>query len=330
MNRTSARSTRRLLALSCYFGLVPLLALLRIGREDNFLRHHKAQALATLLWTLPLVVLAFAGLGVLTHLISAQTFLFDLDLAWPVVDGYFVTLWVLGAVWGLLWLAGMGLALAGSVRRLPLIRGDRNRWVQGLAMGWSCLLAVTLMSLGALGWHASRLARSGGGPAQVYLLFDPSGYESLGTWGPKMLFYRVSRAATARWGPGSAVVATMSRESFSQALEHGRMVVLLVHGDKGRIVTRDLVVALPRGLPRTGRYLDLKSRRTGKVEPVKAGDNLQILYNSGCKTGLLGQTWAWQQRLAPTEVIVFDRVSGGLEHLWWTWFDAPKRLQTVQ
>lgn len=328
--RRAVSPVSRLLALSCYLGVAPLWALFRVRRDDAYLRHHQAQGLAVLLLAVPLLLLALAGSLLLTDLLAGEPFLFDLELTWPAVRGYFVALSVAGAVWGLVCLAGMGLALAGSTRRPPLVRGDRSRLAQGLAMVWSCCVLAAVLLLAALAWHAQRLARTGGGPASAYLLFDPRGFEAFGTWGPKMLFYPVSREATARWGWGSVVVAPLARETFMSALGHGRLVVLLVHGDEGRIVSAGLEVGLPRGVPRSGRYLDLFDSRTGRTERVKAGPDLQLLYNSGCRTGTRGYAWAWQQRLAPTEVITFGRISGGLEHVLWIWAEAPARLRGIR
>ena len=57
-------------------------------------------------------------------------------------------------------------------------------------------------------------------PAPVYFLFDNRDYPVLGTWGPKLICYRVSRIARQRWGPGSVVVGQIIGKDLRTAITH--------------------------------------------------------------------------------------------------------------
>jgi hypothetical protein len=321
----------RLLALSGYFGFVPLLRLLGVRRDDAYLRHHQAQALATLLSFLPLVLLTLVLLFIDTYLLQHQPLLYELDLATLVERAVYLPLQLLGVVWVVLWLAAMGLALAGSTRRPPLIRGDRSPVAQRLAMAWSGLLLLLVPLLATLALVSRQITCTSGGPAPVYFLFDPRGYEALGTWGPRMLFYRVARQANARWGEGSAVVAPANAGNLKQALEHGRFVVLLVHGgEDGLIGSPDWYVFPYFSGTHATPYLELIDRKGGDRETLQPGKDLRLLYNSGCRTGDRGYDRVWKQVFAPAEVITFNRMSGGLEHLWWIWTEAPERVKAMR
>src|SRR5260370_16614497 len=137
----------RRMAAACYFGLAPLLWLLRRNRDDVYFCHHRNQALATLL------------------------LLFLLLLVWPInllLETYFVRhypgrppnvmivfLPALG-VWSLVFLLGMGMALAGSVRPMPLIaRLARRRCLMRLTLvGTTVLLFLFAVVAGLSPLHA--------------------------------------------------------------------------------------------------------------------------------------------------------------------------------
>ncbi len=330
-NNTGPPLPRRMLALAGYLGLAPWLGFFRASREDPFLRHHRAQALSLLLGLAPLLLLGLAGLLAATHLFTSEDWLFDLELTMPILKGANLALGLLAAGWAVAWLAAMGLALAGSTRRAPFVRGERSRWVQRLAAFWSGSLGVAALLLTGFGLYASHVARSFGAPAPVYLLFDPRGYEVFGSWGPKMMFYPVARQAVARWGTGGAVVAPLGRDSFRQALVHGRFLVLFVHGMEGEIRSAGLTIEPPEPWRRKElRYLSVWDAQREESEVVNAGTDLQFLYITGCRTGRRGYGWHWQRGLAPAEVVTFDRMTGGLEHLWWLWSEAPRRLRRVR
>jgi len=333
-NSTGPPLPRRMLALAGYLGLAPWLGFLPSFREDPFLRHHRAQALVVFLGLAPLLLLGLASLLVMTEIFTDESWLFDFDLidvTRATGSGFALAEGLVAAGWALVWVIAVGLALAGSVRRAPYVRGTGTRWVQGLAVLWSGFLGLAAAFLLVFGLYASHLARSGEGPAPVYFLFDPRGFEGFGSWGPKMAFFPISREANARWGEGSVVVAPFDSRSFRQAIERGRFVVLFVHGTEGAIQSAGMRIEPPPAWQKpAGRYLNVRDLQDGGSEIVPAGADLQLLYITGCRTGARGLGWVWQKGLAPTKVITFDRMTGGLEHLWWLWTEAPRRLKTIR
>jgi hypothetical protein len=184
-------------------------------------------------------------------------------------------------------------------------------------------------------WHACALARDEG-EAAVYVLVDKAGLEELiPHWAVKAAAYRLSLAATRRFGPGSIVVTPLNEDSLRQALRHGHLVMLWCHGSNGAISTEDAVVtAQPLGPPPTERARCVYFYRVEKgqpVLPVKAieiGENLQYVYCSACNAG--EDAAQWNARLAPAHIVTFNRISGGLEHVFWLWFDAPALLEEIR
>ncbi|HEY8506063.1 MAG TPA: hypothetical protein VIL46_15865 [Gemmataceae bacterium] len=329
---TAAGQTRpgwlsRLSAAACYLGLTPLLVLLRVRRDDPHLRHHRGQALAVWLPLLAFLLLCLAGLPLSTWLMirfpdAYRRVMLELP------QGMVIPLAVAG-LWALVPLAGLALALAGSARPLPVVgRMARRRWLRCLALAGNGVLLGSAAVAAALAAHASALVREDG-PAPVYLLYDNVGYEALGAWGPKLAGYRLALAAAERWGPGAAVVAPLGRRTLGQALRHGRFAVLLCHGSDGLITSRDLLVrpansmelALGGGRPFCVLQAD------GSEWELPVGDGLAFVYNSACDAGR--KAGRWQRCLAPAEVVTFDRPSGGIEHIWWLWADAPARLRAL-
>jgi hypothetical protein len=166
--------------------------------------------------------------------------------------------------------------------------------------------------------HASSLAREDAVPAPVYFLYDNQGFEFLGTWGPKLFCYRISRVAQDRWGPGNVVVAPLSRDNLANAIMHGRFVVLIGHGDPEGISTVDKV----------GEGDAVYRVPPSSIPATMHGRDLQLVYLSECYSGQ--KAAEWEQVFAPAEVVTFDRLSGPMEHLWWLGFDAPARLKKIR
>jgi hypothetical protein len=300
----------RLLAVAGYLGLMPLLRLFRVRRQDIFLRHHQAQALATLVPLLVLLLIWTIWLTVEVYLVRhhVQTSLIHAGLTGMTI----VTLGGL-ALWGLTAIVGIGLVIAGSSRPLPLIAWlARRPRLTGLALvGNSVHLALVVLVVG-LAIHASSLAREDTAPAPVYYLYDNRDHAFLGTWGQKLFCYRIARVAHEQWGPGSVVVAPITVENFRAAVTDGRFVVLISHGERGAFTTvEDL-----------GIWPDFPGRT------ATPGKDLQFVYMSACHGG--DKASEWERSFAPTEVLTFDRDSAALEHLWWLWFDAPDRLKEIR
>jgi hypothetical protein len=311
-------SSSRLLVAVGYLGLTPLLRLFRIRRDDEFLRHHQAQALAAsvslflllLIWPIYLTIETYLvrhHVGQTSHYHAAEAV---------------ITIIFLGglSLWGLTSMVAIGMAIAGSTRPLPLVAwlARRPRLMRVALIGNSVLMTLVVLVVG-LAIHASSLAREDAVPAPVYFLYDNQGFEFLGTWGPKLFSYRISRVAQERWGPGSMVVAPLSRANLGTAITHGRLVVLIGHGDAEGILTVDRMPP-----PGVGFY-----RVPPSLIPASMhGKDLQFVYLSECYSG--NKAAEWERVFAPAEVVTFDRLSGPMEHLWWLWFDAPDRLKEIR
>jgi hypothetical protein len=316
------------LAVVCYVGLAPLLRLLRVGRGDEFVSHHRNQALTTLL--LLFLVLLWGLMALLLEVYLVRNVSGrppDFMIAFPPGLG----------VWSLVTLVGVGMALGGSTRPVPLMaRLARSQWLMRVALiGNSVLLSCTVLFV-VLAMYASSITRVDGGPAPVYYLYDSQDTSFLGEFAPKLhaLFcYRVSRVANERWGPGSVLVAPLTAENFRTAVAHGRLVIQIGHGASGAVVTSDGWNIWPdkyaaRGAD--GAVIPLIGLETNDKEPLLAtpGKDLQSVYLSACWAG--EKATAWEQRFAPAEVVSFNRLSAGMEHLWWLWFDAPSHLRRLR
>lgn len=320
----------RWLAVACYFGLAPLLQLLRVGRSDEFFSHHRNQALTTLLLLL-LVLLLYP---------LARSLELYCVLHYPGRPPDFMIAFFAGlGIWGLLSLLGMGMALTGSIRPVPLMtRLARSQWLMRVALIGNSVLMAFVVGVVGLTMHASSLVREDAVPAPVYFLYDSRDYEFLGSAGPKLnaLFcYRVSRVARERWGPGKTVVAPMTAENFRTAIAHGRFVILTAHGQLGALGTVDGWSVWPDKVAMFGGGEDQRVVPViGLVKPnlpttaATPGKDLQFVYVSACDGGKLATEW--EQRFAPAEVVTFNRISIDLEHLWWLWIDAPSRLRGLR
>ena len=177
-----------------------------------------------------------------------------------------------------------------------------------LAFFGNSMLIVFMVIVTGMTLHASSIAGTNVTAAPVYYLYETRGFEMLGEWGPKFICYRVSLAARSRWGSGSTVVAPMTKANLDTAVRHGRFVVLIGHGASGALMTSDNFVIWPHTCAAPGR-------------------ELQFIYLSACEGG--EKASEWNQRFKPAEVVTFDRTTGGIEHLWWFWFNAPDRLREV-
>ena len=323
----------RLLAAACYCGLAPALLPFPRLRQNPFLAHHLGRGAVTFLYLLVVLLLGLVGLGVLTYLLIYDpayghapeekiVFHFGLALIPPAL------------VAGTAWLLGVIVALCGSTWDVLLVGPvARRRFGVRLALTAGVLTWVGVVLLGALAWHACALARDEG-PAPVYVLVDKLGAEKyIPQWAVKLAAYRLSLAATARWGSGSIVVAPLNERSLREAMAHGRLVMLWCHGSSGRFSMPDgYVGATPFFGPLPGRclYLWRPDPATGidLEDTIPLGEELQYVYCSACNAGEAAP--AWQERLAPAQIVTFNRISGGLEHVFWVWFDAPALLPAIR
>jgi hypothetical protein len=325
--RTRPPLPRRLIAASCYLGLAPLAGWLRRCRADGFVRHHSTQALALFLVG---VATAFLGLAV------------SVGWAWVIIHHREVYEAVHGGLDGVLaggvllvlaaaWAFGLGTAVAGSTRPLPLVTrlAARRGCLRTAAAAHLAAYAGIALVIGLVA-HAAALCREEG-PADVYVLYDDMGVA------PRWLFrlgaYRIARAARQRWGPGSTAVAPLDASHLADALRRGRVLILLCHGREGMILKEDLSV-LPPPCREPGQspappfvYVQEGEPRPDRWQTVPVGGNLRLAYITACDGGLYADRW--RQALAPAEVVTFDRLSAMLEHAGWLWLAGPAYIRQL-
>jgi hypothetical protein len=326
----------RLAAVAFYFGLAPLLRPFRFRRDDPFVEHHAAQALATVLLFLAVLLgdcLYWLGLS---YLLVYRRDLYERlpplgRWGAPVRDVLLFAPVFLG--WLIAWLGGLMLALSGSRRTLPLIgRLARRPLLLRLAFAGNASLLAAAALTAAAALHASSLTRDDDAPAAAYLLYDDMGV--IPRWVMNLGFYRVSLAAQAQWGPGSVVVAPLDEHRLRLALRHGRFLFLACHGQGGEITTSGLrITPLPLSeagaVAVPGLYVAAVAddRVCGQWTVLEAGQDLRLVYNSACDSGITAAEW--EQALAPAEVRTFGRLSAVIEHLLWLWSDGPRRVREI-
>jgi uncharacterized membrane protein len=319
----------RLLAGACYLGLGPILSLVGQWRRDVYIRHHRQQALITVL------VLCLVAVGLLTYFAIAVYLVRHYSN--PYMPGL-ATVCLPGlGLWGLLSVVGIVKSMVGSTRSIPLVgRLGRRRSLATLAWFGNCVLAGLFVLVFGLGIHASSLARENAASAPVYYLYDDHDYDFFGPCGPalhKLFFYRVSRVAHERWGPGNVVVQPLTAENFRTAIAQGRFVVLTGHGASGAFTTKDGWTVWP-DTPAMFEEDRQLFPVIGFVKPnfpttsATPGKDLQFVYMSACDAG--EKATEWEQRLAPARVVTFGRLSAAGEHLSWLWCDAPGQLKEIR
>lgn len=298
---------KRVLDISCYLGLAPVFWLLGSDRWEKTSRgYHCRQALA-------LSFLLFLSLFIFTVCFSLHQMILylsrDLFQSLPLEISFYV-LGALLAVCLVLWAAGAASAALGIAPQIPLLsRTTASKRRLLFSVGWTLLLQACLGIIAAGAIHSTQLARAEAAPADVYMLYDDMGY--IPRWVFTLGFYRVSLAATDRWGDGSVVVAPLSEPALSRALQNGRLVFIASHGADGDILLAGNLPYRPRD-----------------VDRASIGPRLQYIYLAGCDTGL--QRVAWEKAFAPAAVKTYDRLSSATEHLLWLLSDGPKTIFTLE
>jgi hypothetical protein len=186
----------------------------------------------------------------------------------------------------------------------------------------------------AIAVHASTLSRQDDEPASAYLLYDDMGI--VPRWVFNVGFYRIARAATERWGPGSVVVAPLDEHHLRLALDNGKFVFLACHGRDGDIVTPYISIfphpLITRELEQWKHEVRVIICDTGDpYQPwtaLPSARSLQLVYNSACDGGAKAEQW--EAAFAPAEVKTFDRLSTVAEHIVWLWYDGPDRVRTME
>jgi uncharacterized membrane protein len=327
----------RLLAVAFYLGLAPVLRPLGCRRDDPFVRHHAAQASMAILVLLAIFSGVLLYWALLTYLILYQRELYErlpCPEGWPVPVRDGIPQGIVLPAWLLVWAWGLVLAARGSGHALPLIgRLARRPRLLLLARVGEALLFVAVLLTTAAALHASSLTRDDDEPAPVYLLYDNMGFVPRWVW--DLGFYRISLAATERWGRGSVVVAPLDEHHLRQALLHGRFVFLACHGRGGYIETSQLWVAPPSPGPvteqtRRGVYVARREAPdgTGPWTELEVGGALQLVYNTACDGG--NKAEQWEAGLAPAEVKTFARLSTTAEHIAWLWLVGPARVREIE
>lgn len=292
----------RLRATAFYLGLQPFALLLPRLRRDRFSQHHFQQAGAL-----------FAVFVVLTTLfaITAVALSYLLVHHRGIYEDFQVERYTLGILrklylaWVVFWAFGIGLALAGSCRPMPLIQR-----LTGRPRFWKCGSASLLVAFGVLlalipiARHGETLAPAGNINGSVHLLFEDN--DVFPRWFFQLAFYPITRRGTALWGEGSVVVQKFDRESVRRAVAEAQFIYMGTHG-----TTKGLM--LPDG------WLAPSDLESMNINPA-----LQFVYLSGCDSGQ--QRSGWLEVFAPAEVITYDRLSAVLEHAWWLWFRGPAVL----
>lgn len=288
----------RLLTLAYYVGG----AAISKPRGTDFQRHHHAQALAIFLLLLGIGALFIGAVVVVSYLMTEHR-------AW--YEGWGVEAHVVNAFrkaflcWLVFWAFGVGMALLGAMRDMPLVVRITRRprllaWSARGCVACCALLATAL----ALGIHARSLVRSDTEPAKAYFL-----YHDDGTF-PRLVFalgfYRMARAAQAHWGDGSTQLLPLTEATVGRAIGQGAFVFIGSHGVK------------------SGLILDQGFLRPQDVAAMRHSEDLSLVYLAGCDSGAARA--GWEEAFAPAEVVTFERLTSVLEHIWWLWFEGPRRI----
>jgi hypothetical protein len=298
MSNPSPSWSDRWLGASYFLGLAPLTQHLRTGSSDLFRLHHYAQAMAAF----------FAGLMVLlaTCLLEGADCFVAIKspaLTQGAATRFESIVWCLDyvelVVFGgmlLLWVAPLGLAIAGSTRPVPLLnRLVRRPWAIRASFLVNCLVLALVTVVLVIGVHASSLTSRSSNQAAVYFLYDEG--IQVPRWGYALGLYRISLQAQRNWGAGSTVLDRLNRQTLRQALANGKVVILATHGDDGVATTYYASEVLSVWPPDTGATDETKSLRflrmsiRGQDNKWAEGENvpvnkyLQLAYIFACNGG---------------------------------------------
>lgn len=292
-------------AAACYLGLLPLFGLVPRWRASDFLAHHYRQA-AILFGVLLTLVAVLAGtLLVLSYLLVYHRELYEntrLEVhSLGLVRKFFLA-------WSVFWVFGLAMAVLGAARPMPLIhRLARRDWAVRASIVGVGAVYLLLLALVPVAAHASSLVPASRETGAVYMVYEDN--RIFPRWLFALAFYPMARAAEATYGPGSAVLLKISRETVTKALAGGRVVFVGSHGTSRGLMLHDDWL-LPRDLA-----------------AMQKNAALKFVYLTGCDSG--DQRDAWVDALAPADVVTYDRLSASLEHAWWLWFRGPEKVRAV-
>lgn len=225
-----------------------------------------------------------------------------------------------------LWVALVGLALAGSMWPVPLPkRLSRKHWPLRISLfaNSAPLTMVPFVAAGAM-W-ATSLTRRNVENAKVYFLYDEG--IAVPRWGYALGLYRISAQAQRNWGKGSTVLDRLNKQTLRTALASGRVVILATHGDGGYAATYfapEILGVWPAAIGVTDETKNTRFLRIGvlgadnewgRSENIKVNDQLQLAYVFACNARKKASQW--QEHLAPAWVITYNRLSTALDHALW-------------
>lgn len=292
-------------AVLAYLGLLPVLRLIPVTRTSPYLRHHDGQAAVIGGLFVLLVGLLLVTLLALSYALVAHRELYE---------NAQLERYSLGAVrklflaWSVFWLFGLGMALLGAARPMPLVQplAERKRVVGAATSALGALLVLVVLLLLAGGYAARRIPPDRTA-ARVYMVYEDNGIFPRAMFA--LAFLPMARAADEVYGPGSAALLPISREAVATALAGGDVVFVGSHGTERGLMLRDDWL-LPRDLA-----------------AMAKGPNLKFVYLTGCDSGVKRDDWL--NALAPAEVVTYDRLSASLEHAWWLWFNGPDKVRAI-
>ena len=294
------------LALTFYTGAAPLFYFSSSRKRDAFLKHHYSQAAAIFLLLLIIVILLASVVAALTYAMIHQRAFYD-DTH-PEGRALQIIRWLFLS-WAVFWAYAAGLALLGSTTEMPIVAFlTRRRFVTPTSVAVCFLIWLLVLAGLPLSIHALSITRQDEAPGKAYLLYED--LDRFPRWLFALGFYRLSRAANARWGPGSTVMLDLTESAIQRALHEGHFVFIGSHG-------------LARGLLLESGYLE-----PADIQAMAPGKQLQFVYLTSCDSGAKKE--AWEKALAPAQVITYARLTAVVEHIRWMWFQGPEVVRTLE
>ncbi len=315
----------RILSVACYFGLAPLLWFSGVIRQHNrLLNHHLLYSLAFSFTMLCAVVFDWVTTEIQVWLIldlwqptladfDAQIFPYAIFSLFCIVGTLLI-----GTVWGLAVARSVLGAWRGQTPHIPMIAWVASKFQAiKLAVYWSLLIDVLLVSSIGLGVYSTQVANAPAETADVYVLYTQGGYIPLPglyetftppRWAVTMAFHPLVQAGMERYGDDSVRLLPLSEESFNEAIHNGRFIFVASHGGES-----------PGGFTISNQ--PHKQYLPTDVAPGQVGEQLQYVYFAGCWTGDLESEW--QQVLGLDDAKMFARLSYVTEHMLWAWFRSP-------
>ena len=295
----------RVRATGGYLGLLPLFCLVPRWRSSAFLGHHYRQTAILFGMLLTLIGLLAVAMVLLSYVLVSHREFYEHTRLEVHVLGIFRKLFL---AWGVFWAFGLGMALLGAERRMPLVHrlAGKDRAVQAACAGLGALY-LSALALLPVAIHASSLVPASRESGSVYMVYEDNGI--FPRWMFALAFYPMARAAEGTYGEGSAVLLKISPETVAKALAGGRLVFVGSHGTSKGLMLHDQWL-LPKDLAALPKNKDLK-----------------FVYLTGCDSG--EQRGSWLAALAPADVVTYDRLSASLEHVWWLWFRGPDKVRAV-